>query len=726
MHAQLTLDELTEFMREIEDQPAWRRVADRESDYCDGNQIDSEILQRMQELGIPPAIEPLIGPTIAAVLGMEVRNRGDWQVIADTEGGEEVSDALNHELHQAEDRSRADQACSDAFAAQTKVGMGWVHVGREDNPFEYQYRVESIHRREIWWDWLAKPDLSDARWLIRRRWYDKRVLALMFPDSAELIDRVAGGWAGMLPGEMLVDESTLDAELYASQHQERAWSIDEMSWRDTSRNRVALVECWYRRWERAAVLRSPDGRVVEFDRKNPRHSSALSLGATIVSAVVPRVYQSYWVGPHKLSDAPSPYKHNRFPYVPFFGYREDRSGVPYGLVRGMLYLQDQINALHSKSQWMLAARRTVRTYGAVLADDEQFRQEVARPDADIILDAKAMERGGIFRVDNDMQLTEQQFRRLQDSREGLRRVGGIYSEFQGQNNNTTSGVQFSAQVEQSNQALGDLMDNFKNARMAVGELLLSLIIEDMAGQQKLVTIQGYGLAEPRSIALNEPAVDPQTGVEYLNNDVSLIRARVGINTVPSAVTFKQQQLYSMSEAFKSAPPQYQPIMLPFLLSLMDLPHKDDLVRAIKEADNRSSPEQVEQQIKDAVNDALAKARHTVDMARLEQQQPLIDAQVRKTIAEAVNKGVEGLFSATQAASNIAVQPMVAPLADSMLHSVGFQDQDAPPIMPVGVQGVPTEIQAVPPPVNTNPLTPVNPAVGADAGIEGGQNERIMQ
>lgn len=72
MHAQLTLDELTEFMREIEDQPAWRRVADRESDYCDGNQIDSEILQRMQELGIPPAIEPLIGPTIAAVLGMEV------------------------------------------------------------------------------------------------------------------------------------------------------------------------------------------------------------------------------------------------------------------------------------------------------------------------------------------------------------------------------------------------------------------------------------------------------------------------------------------------------------------------------------------------------------------------------------------------------------------------------------------------------------------------------
>ena len=76
----LTLEELTTFLNEISEQPPWRVKADSEADYCDGNQLDAEILQRMEQIGIPPAIEPLMGPVIAGVLGMEVKNRGDWKV----------------------------------------------------------------------------------------------------------------------------------------------------------------------------------------------------------------------------------------------------------------------------------------------------------------------------------------------------------------------------------------------------------------------------------------------------------------------------------------------------------------------------------------------------------------------------------------------------------------------------------------------------------------------
>ena len=36
----LTLDEYTEIMREIEEQPNWRATADKEMDYADGNQLD--------------------------------------------------------------------------------------------------------------------------------------------------------------------------------------------------------------------------------------------------------------------------------------------------------------------------------------------------------------------------------------------------------------------------------------------------------------------------------------------------------------------------------------------------------------------------------------------------------------------------------------------------------------------------------------------------------------
>jgi hypothetical protein len=69
----ITLSEFHNFLVEVQNQPAWRAKADKEMDYVDGNQLDSDILRRQEQLGIPPAIEPLIGPAIDAVLGFEAK-----------------------------------------------------------------------------------------------------------------------------------------------------------------------------------------------------------------------------------------------------------------------------------------------------------------------------------------------------------------------------------------------------------------------------------------------------------------------------------------------------------------------------------------------------------------------------------------------------------------------------------------------------------------------------
>lgn len=193
---QIDLATFTEYLTEIRNQPSWRMRADRESDYCDGNQLDSDVMRALRERGMPPAIEPLIGPTIDSVLGMEVKNRTDWRVIADGDKeGDDVADALNHRLNQAERQSHADTACGEAYASQIKVGIGWVEVARESDPFKYPYRCQSVHRNEIWWDFhRKKPDMSDARYLIRRRWQDRKQAVLMFPDHADLINHTSSGW----------------------------------------------------------------------------------------------------------------------------------------------------------------------------------------------------------------------------------------------------------------------------------------------------------------------------------------------------------------------------------------------------------------------------------------------------------------------------------------------------------------------------------------------------
>lgn len=718
----LSLDAYTSWLTEIEQQPAWRARADRESDYYDGNQLDSVVLQRQRQIGMPPAIEPLIGPTIDAVLGSEAKNRRDWRVTPDSDkGGDEVADALNFKLNQCERYSKADDACSAAYASQIKVGIGWVEVARETDPFKYPYRATSIHRNEIWWDFLSKcPDLSDARYLVRRKWTDRKRAQLMFPEQAELIKYAANGWQSLDPGVLGIDGGG-STDLATAWNQERGWSVEEQEWRDIHHDRVCLFEVWYREWERVLVLKMPDGRVVEYDDDNEMHNTAIALGGMKpVHAVVPRVYLSWWIGPHKLSDEPSPYKHKQFPYVPFWGKREDRTATPYGLVRGMMYLQDEVNARISKMQWGLAAVRTIRTDGAVLDDDERFRQEVARPDADIVLDPEAMRQGGVFKVERDFQLNQQQYERLVDAREGIKRTGGIYNAFMGQEGQGKSGVAIASLSEQSNQTLADINDNFDYARRLVGEILLSLLIEDMIGKPETVRIPGDGLKDDQEIALNVPVIDEDTGAEYLDNDVERTRLLVAISDVSSTPSFKAQQLAAMSEAFKAAPPEYQRVMMPHLFSLMDVPNKQDMIEAIKQAEQQQSPEQIQASIDEAVKQALSNAQIDLKRMELEQKAPLIDAQVKKTAYEAVAKAIEAMFSATQAAGNIAVQPQVAPLADTMLKSGGFVDQNMAPIIP----NLPSAIPAMPPAAqnNTSPNFPdriQQPDAAMMAGIEGG-------
>ena len=146
----LSVLEFARIIEECIDQPHWRAAADKEADYADGNQLDSALLQRMKATGVPPAKENVIGPAIAAICGFEAKTRTDWRVTPDGDpAGQDVADALNYRLNQAERFSKADAAMSEAFKPQAAVGLGFVEVARNSNPLEYKTRCRYIHRNEM-------------------------------------------------------------------------------------------------------------------------------------------------------------------------------------------------------------------------------------------------------------------------------------------------------------------------------------------------------------------------------------------------------------------------------------------------------------------------------------------------------------------------------------------------------------------------------------------------
>jgi hypothetical protein len=322
--------------------------------------------------------------------------------------------------------------------------------------------------------------------------------------------------------------------------------------------------------------------------------------------------------------------------------------------------------------------RTIRTAGAYAGTDEQFRQQVSRVDADIVLDADAMSQPGAkFEVERDFNLSEQQYKMLGDARTAIERTSGITPSFQGQRGTATSGVQESTQVEQSIQALADINDNFDSARAQVGDLLMSLIVEDMIGVEETVLIDGKGLKPDKTVMLNAPVIDPETGIKTLDNDVERTKLKVTLEDVPSTPSFKAQQLGALSEAFKSMGQQYQPVVLPHLLSLMNIPNKQAIIEGVKLAAQQQSEEQIQQRIKDAVVAAGIDVKNR-ELA-LKYPAGANEAQDALIRAQAVEVGVKAAFAAIQTAGAIVQTPQISPVADMVMKLAGYQTPN-----PVGV------------------------------------------
>jgi hypothetical protein len=717
----ITLDEFTDWLEEIDNQPIFRSRMDKEMDYANGNQLDSDLLRKLREVGIPPAVDNIIQPALQTLVGLEVKTRKDWRITPDGDpSGQDVADALNYKLNQAERHSKADQACSKAFFGQASVGLAWVEVSREADPYKYPYRCTEIHRNEIFWDLLGKePDTSDWRYLNRRKWMPTKVAAMMWPKHAELINRIERNWGDEYA--VGVDGGTTTG-LMDSWQTQRDWSVEEQQWHDSVKKRVLVHEMWYRRWVQVPTLVfHKGGKVVEYDSSNPAHDLAISRNlCRMIKATVSRVRRAYFLGPHMLDDGPSPYRHSYFGYVPFWNMREDRTGVPFGFVKAMVFPQDNLNSALSKLRWGLSAMRTERTKGAVAMPDHVFRQQIARPDADIVLDANHMSQPGArFEVRRDFQLNDQQYQLIQDARTSIERATGITAGFAGKQGTATSGLQEQTQVEQSTQALSGLMDAFGFSRTLVGEMLLDMIIEDMGSEPTTVIIEGDTVRPERTVQLNVPEVDPASGVHYLSNDVQRIKLKVALEDVPTTSSFRAQQLSVMGEAVKSMPANMQSAVMPFMVGLMDLPMKKDVIEAIKAASAQETPEAIEKRIQQAVQDALAKSGNELKAREVQIKERKADAEIAKLVAEAVQTGIKSAFGAIQSGQLIAQMPQIAPIGDILLKNAGWQPptpEGVDPDMPMPNVSVP---QGIVNPGDTSPQTPSDPAsqmAGENMGI----------
>jgi hypothetical protein len=678
----LELRQLENMLSDLRWQPKWREEAMKSDDYYDGHQLTGDRLARMERLGIPPLITNLIAPAVNAVLGMEAKTRTDWRVTQENEVmevPEPMMDAMNAKLNEAEREARADRAISDAYAAEIKSGLGWVEVARSTDALAYPYRVKAVHRDEMYWDWHARePDLSDARYLIRKRVFDEDVLTALMPEHADLIRYAVQDAFRTWQWDT---HSTINTTLANAIMVERITNIDTLEWRNTDRRRATLYEVWYRKWTRGLILKLPNGKAIPFDKTNDRHVAVVSAGAIqpqLAAYSVVRV--AFYLGPHRLYDMPSPYPHRSFPYVPFWGFREHTSGVPYGIIRAMMSPQDVINSADSKMHWMLNSRRLRASSDAI---DTRYntwsnvKESLARADSIVLLDPAKP--NATWKEDNDNGLTMEQFQRRQQAAADIDNAGGTYKSSRGQESNATSGVAKSTDIEMGNIVMAEINDNYSFSRRHVGNLLFSMVREDLLVGKMPVMVKKEG--KKQLVVLNQPQPDGS-----ILNEVAAVPCKVVLEDVPSTPAFKQQQFQALTEVTKSLPPQFQAAIIDLVIQLTDIPEKDKVVERLRKVagiQDDLTPEE-QQQAQDAAQQVqqlqrqiqqMALDKQSADIELVKAKAAQLESMIAKGDSEKMLKIVEAMYAAIQAGQIIATVPGVAPVADELMKGAGYVDQN---------------------------------------------------
>lgn len=584
----MDLVDLEKFLDEMAYAPAWRTRAAIEADYYDGNQHTPDDIALNEQRGLPTVTINLVAPTVNLVLGMEARTRTDWIVKSDGSGLTDAqAEGLTAKLNEAERNAYADRACSDAYASAIKTGIGWVEVSREYNPFEYPYRVRNVDRREIWWDMRSQdPLLRDCRWLMRKKWHDVDHLAALLPaDKQRFIDAAMSSSARWDMTQLTQTFPYLQDNLIA-----RDWWANDADWRDTGRGRACAYEVWYRVWKRGWVLRFPGlNRVIELDRKNPVHQAALASGLAMPEeATFHKMRLAWWLGPFRLFDMAPQMRANDFPYTPVWGYREDSGGAPYGIVRSMKSLQDEVNARRARMLWQLSAVRTFIDEDAV-KDHDLTAAEIARPDAYIRLNPHRRNKAGHIEVQEHQGLNTQQYNVYEDAKRSIQQSAGIYGPMLGDGQaGAEAGVAIDMLIQQGQTGLAEINDNYRLARTAIGTKLLHLVVEDMAGQQNVRVNLPARSSNRRAVVFNRPS-ELAPGVSYLENDVTKLMWKVALADAPNSPTYRAQRIKDLVEYAKSLPEELRAVFADIVIMASDLPDKEVIADRIRKITGQQPP-----------------------------------------------------------------------------------------------------------------------------------------
>lgn len=688
------------FLAEASRQSANRAMMAKSEAFYDGNQYEFEDAEELRARGQPVVVYNEVKPTIDWLIGTERKTRVDFLVVADDEGEAADNDASlkTKLLKYLDETNRAaferSYAAEDAF----KAGIGWIEVGLRGDKSGAPVYIGAESWRNVLWDSMAtKRDLSDARYLFRIKVVDLDVAIALFPDKKDKLEACAQNgddaeilrnWLGTgLIAGLDAFSSTDDKLDYLT-----AKPVDMFN----TRERVLLLECWSRE---------------PFHNKEPGPFG-------IADPMTWRIMCSIMTEKDTLIEAWSPFKHDRFPFIPYWAYRNKRTGLPYSPICQLMGPQEALNHRMSRSLYEASANQLLMeedAFNPEVMDIDEIRAELDDPHGTAVFARGALAGGKVRDRDNN-QSAQFQLNLAQNDQAAIRQMSGVAPDNRGLDSNVTSGKAVLAKQEQGSLLTMELFDNLLFARQMEGEMALSLSEQFITQPMTVRTSGDAGRQEHTRIN------DPQPDGSYAN-DITQRQAHFTVGEQAWKQSFAEaafEQLMQVMTQLASAAPQIVINLLDVIFEMHpNLPRKQAIlkrIRAVNGQADESGKMTPEQQAEMQQKQQMAQAQFEAQMAQLQAQIREAQAKGEKLEADAMAKRLEGLYLSAQAAQVLMTAPGITPVADELLKSVGFKDMNGPGVID------PAAMPAMQPPAaQPDPMQePIPDMQQMDGGMAGSQ------
>lgn len=448
----------------------WREQAKECFEFYSGRHWSEDEIAKLNAESRPPIVFNKAAVLIDAILGYETNNRSETRYIPRTLDDAGLNEMITGAADFFRDQCDAEYHESDAFRDSMICGMGWSgdRLSDESNA-EYDLIRERVDPFEMLWDPSSQePNLADARYIFRKKMFDREEVEAMFPD-----------WDGETGSVDWLLEDDWESASQVNDDPRSSYKTESGDEGNTRRN-IPVIEYQYKDKEKVYIVAGPQGPIEITPEQYKEKRDEIEAAMLKVAPKQKTIYKRCFIigGRTVKEDIFCPHG---FSYHCVTGKRDRNKGYWLGMMAALLDPQKWKNKWLSQILHILntSAKPGYDVEKSAISNMSEFLSNASKPGAVNVFEDGALQNGrATYR--NPAPMPSGHEKLLEYADQSFQDVTGVNQELLGMADREQAGVLEWQRKQSAVTLLAPLFDSLRRYRKMAGRTWLYLMTQYMS------------------------------------------------------------------------------------------------------------------------------------------------------------------------------------------------------------------------------------------------------